>query len=149
MKPLMSWMQNAWWLVIMRKFLLKIQPSDTSRENTPKICGGCCACPKKGKDFRIEYRDIEETEGVGKAHWEAFYTFRPTKRKVHNKIDARFEFQDGKIIRHVDTFNLYRWTKQAFGLQGLLFGWTDIFKQRLNLQTNKMLTMFEEKISKS
>jgi hypothetical protein len=42
---------------------------------------------------------------------------------VHNVIDARFTFRDGKIIRHVDTFDLYRWAGMALGFKGKLLGW--------------------------
>lgn len=42
---------------------------------------------------------------------------------MHNVIDARFTFRDGKIIRHVDTFDLHRWSGMALGLTGKLLGW--------------------------
>lgn len=56
------------------------------------------------------------------AHWEAWYTFSATGKKVHNVIDASFEFRDGKIIRHTDHFDFHRWAGQALGLPGKLLG---------------------------
>ena len=102
---------------------------------------------QKGKNFVVEYSNIEASNDKGSAHWEAHYTFGKTNRKVHNIIDAKFEFKDGKIIRHTDSFNLYRWSKQALGLQGWLLGWTSFFKNKLQQQTNGMLRKFEEKAS--
>ena len=39
----------------------------------------------------------------------ATYTFSATGRTVVNRIRARFDFRDGKIVRHVDSFDLWRW----------------------------------------
>lgn len=58
--------------------------------------------------------------------------------------NAEFEFKDGKIINHIDKFDLYRWSKQALGFNGFLFGWTILFKKKLNAQTNKLLSDFEQ-----
>ncbi len=100
---------------------------------------------QKGKDFIVEASDITENS----AHWEAFYTFSKTGRKVHNKIDATFEFKDGLIIKHTDNFNLHNWAKQAFGLKGWLLGKTSFFKEKLQSQTNSLLNkyMAEKKLS--
>ncbi len=99
---------------------------------------------QKGKGFKVEYSDIKMTGQKGSAHWEAFYTFSKTGRKVHNIIDAEFKFKDGKIIEHIDGFDLYKWSKQAFGISGYLFGWTNFFKNKLNTQTNSLLSKFEK-----
>lgn len=101
---------------------------------------------QKGKGFRIEFSGIEYNEQSGKAHWEAFYTFSKTGRKVHNIIDAEFKFKDGKIIEHTDHFDLYRWSKQALGGSGYLLGWTAFFQKKLNAQTNKLLSEFEKRM---
>lgn len=101
---------------------------------------------QQGKDFIVTISDISCENQAGKAHWEAFYTFGKTGRKVHNKIDAKFELKDGKIIRHTDRFSLYRWAKQAFGISGLLLGWTPFFRKKLQRQTNRLLDKFEQKV---
>jgi ketosteroid isomerase-like protein len=100
---------------------------------------------QKGKDFKIIYSGIQFENEIGKAHWEAFYPFSRTGRKVHNKIDAEFRFKDGKIIHHIDQFDLYRWSRHAMGISGYLLGWTPFFKKKLNAQTNRLLTKFEKK----
>ena len=53
-----------------------------------------------GKDLKITFSDIRANDTTGTCHWEAWYTFSRTGKKVHNIIDASFEFQDGKIIQH-------------------------------------------------
>lgn len=72
---------------------------------------------------------IEADDESGKAQWDADYTFPKTGRKVHNPVDARFKFRDGKIIRHQDSFNLWSWMGQALGLPGKLLGWFPPFVQ--------------------
>jgi len=101
---------------------------------------------QKGKNFRISVSDIDFDDLKGKAHWEAFYVFSQTWRKVHNVVNASFEFKDGKIIKHTDSFDLYNWSKQALGFKGLVLGWSDFFKRKLNAQTNKLLKEFEKSI---
>lgn len=91
----------------------------------------------------LTYHIIVANEKTGKAHWEANCIFGQTGRKVVNKIDATFEFKDGKISKHIDNFNLHAWAKQALGLKGSLFGGTTFFKNQLNAKTNHLLTKFE------
>ena len=97
---------------------------------------------KNAQDLKIEFSKVEATKNSGSAHWDASYTFRKTGRPVLNKIDARFEFKDGKIIKHIDSFNLHSWAKQAIGFQGLLLGGTSFFKKKLHQQTNGLLDKF-------
>lgn len=99
---------------------------------------------QKGKDFKVVYSDIKASAENGSAHWEAFYTFSKTGRKVHNKIDASFEFKEGLIVKHTDRFNLHAWAKHALGFQGLLLGWSGFFKNKLRAQTNGLLDRFEQ-----
>ena len=97
---------------------------------------------ERGKDLKIEFRDIEADDATGRAHWEAWYTFSATRRPVHNKIDARFEFKNGKIVRHRDTFSFWAWARQALGPTGLLLGWSPIVKNRVRAQAAKNLDSF-------
>ena len=85
---------------------------------------------ERGKDLQVVFSDVEADERNGRAHWEATYTFS-TGRKVHNIIDAALEFQDGLIIRHQDSFDLWRWTRMALGPTGLFLGWTPLIQNRI------------------
>jgi hypothetical protein len=55
---------------------------------------------------------------------------------VINDIQAFFKIEDGKISQHTDSFDFYKWARQAFGLTGLLLGWTTFFKSKV--QKNAM-----------
>ncbi len=101
---------------------------------------------QKGKNFVVNTYNITCNEKTGSAHWEAFYKFSKTGRKIHNKIDAEFIIKDGKIIKHTDHFNLHNWAKQALGFKGYLMGGTSFFKRKLQLQTNRLLDKFESNL---
>jgi ketosteroid isomerase-like protein len=86
---------------------------------------------ERAKDLRIEASGIEADEGSGRAHWEAWYTFSQTGRKVHNRIDATFVFRDGKIARHTDRFDLHAWAGMALGATGKLLGWLPMLQAKI------------------
>jgi len=78
----------------------------------------------RGKDLTVTLINASADEAGGRAQWEARYTFSQTGRVVINKIDAAFAFRDGSIVRHVDRFNFWAWSRQALGPLGLLLGWS-------------------------
>jgi len=98
-----------------------------------------------GKDMILEFSNIEANELTGEVHWEAHYNFSATGKKVHNIINAKFEFKDGKIIKHTDFFNFKDWSKQAFGILGTLIGGTSFFQKKFNKQANLLLTKYISK----
>lgn len=100
---------------------------------------------ERGKDLEITFSGISANDQKGKAHWEAKYTFSVTGNKVHNIIDATFEFCDGKIIKHQDTFDLWRWAGLALGLKGQLLGWLPPVQASIRQQGMKGLEAFIEK----
>jgi len=101
---------------------------------------------QKGKLFDIKYNNVIGTESGGSAHWQATYIFSQTGRKVVNEIDATFVIVDGKITKHIDSFDIHKWARQAMGLKGLLLGGTAFFQKKLQAQTNKMLSKWESKM---
>jgi len=96
----------------------------------------------QAKNCELTFADIEADERTGKAHWEARYDFSATGRRVHNKINAEFEFQDGKIIRHKDTFDFWKWSSQALGPVGFILGWTPLLRKKVQKQARERLTKF-------
>lgn len=76
------------------------------------------------KDLRITFGDINANDEAGTCRWDAHYTFSGTGRKVHNIIIANFVFKEGKIHRHDDRFNFWRWSSMALGGPGLIMGWS-------------------------
>ncbi|MGF1923141.1 MAG: nuclear transport factor 2 family protein [Bacteroidia bacterium] len=96
----------------------------------------------KGKDLRLEFKDISAADNRANAHWDAFYTFSSTGRKVVNRIDASFEIRDGKIVKHYDNFSFYAWARQALGVTGVLLGWTSFLNKKVSAQAMKNLEGF-------
>jgi ketosteroid isomerase-like protein len=78
---------------------------------------------ERGKDLVVTFTNVRADDRTGSAHWEAVYTFGKSGRKVHNVIEAAFEFRDGKIVKHTDSFDLWKWAGMALGPPGSLFGW--------------------------
>jgi ketosteroid isomerase-like protein len=100
-------------------------------------------------ELAISFSNVQANEKNGSADWQAEYIFAQTGRKVINKISAEFEFQDGKIIRHTDHFDLWKWTRQAFGLKGYLLGWSSFMRNKIQKQTNGLLNAYMKKRSES
>lgn len=94
----------------------------------------------RSKDLHVTFSDISADTEKGIARWIATYTFTRTGRKVVNKINASFEFKDGKIIKHTDSFDLNAWMKMAFGWKGILFANIPILKSKFKQQVKKTLT---------
>lgn len=90
---------------------------------------------KRAKDLQLSYGNIQLLDDeYATADWIAVYTFSQTGRKVVNKIKAHLRFKDGLIIEHSDAFPIYRWSRQAFGITGLLLGWSGYFQKKLQLR---------------
>ncbi len=84
----------------------------------------------RGKDMSLEFT-VSDQAGTITAHWEPKYSFSQTGHFVHNIIDAEFEFKDGLILKHIDHFNFWSWSRQALGAPGLLLGWTPFLRNKV------------------
>ncbi|MBC7603524.1 MAG: nuclear transport factor 2 family protein [Ramlibacter sp.] len=91
------------------------------------------ATKAKGADvWSLKFRDVLADGAKGSAHWDAHYRFSATGRIVDNAIDAKFEFDpQGKIVKHHDSFDFWKWSRQALGMPGLLLGWTPIIHNKV------------------
>ena len=69
------------------------------------------------KGTQIMIRNVRAGNSEGTAHWECHYDFQKDEgakvHSVHNVIDARFRFADGRIREHHDTCDFERWARQA------------------------------------
>ena len=99
---------------------------------------------KSKGDIKIEFSNVKADEFSGSARWIATYNFSKTNRKVVNKISAEFLFQDGLIIKHTDNFDVWKWSKQAFGFTGYLLGWTGFFQNKIKEQALLSLKKFQQ-----
>jgi hypothetical protein len=66
------------------------------------------------------------------------------RRIVINDIRAQFEFRDGLILHHRDTFDLHRWLSQALGLTGKLLGWLPPMQAKVRAAAAAGLAKFSE-----
>lgn len=96
-------------------------------------------------NLQIEFTDIITSEEKGSAEWIATYTFTQTNRPVRNVIQAAFEFKDGLIYKHTDTFDLWKWSKMALGWKGILLGWSPFVKNKIKTQAKNALVQFMKK----
>lgn len=97
---------------------------------------------QQATDLEVRASGISADERSGRAHWEAWYTFSATGRRVHNVIEARFALRDGLIVRHDDEFDFWRWSRQALGVPGLLLGWTPLVRNKVRAEAGEALERF-------
>ncbi|MBA3342575.1 MAG: nuclear transport factor 2 family protein [Gemmatimonadaceae bacterium] len=100
---------------------------------------------ERATDLDVRASGIAAGPEGGTARWDATYTFAGTGRRVHNVIDASFTFFDGRISTHIDSFDLYRWSRQALGLKGVLLGWTPMVQNAIRTQASSGLEAFIRK----
>jgi limonene-1,2-epoxide hydrolase len=93
----------------------------------------------------IQFSNISADAQYGKANCIAKYNYGPKKRKVVNNVTALFEFKDGKIIKHTDDFDLWKWSQQALGISGYALSWSLFMKNKIQKTTNGLLRKFMEK----
>lgn len=105
------------------------------------LCEGVRA---KGRmDWKLEFRDVRADDTSGQAHWDANYRFTATGNMVLNRIEARFRFnQAGLIVEHRDSFDFWRWARQALGAPGLFLGWTPLLRNKVRAQADANLRRF-------
>ena len=94
------------------------------------------------RDFSLEFSNVSADVTSGRAHWEPRYCFSQTGRMVHNVIDSAFTFRDGLIVSQVDTFDFWRWSRQALGAPGWLLGWSDKLHHKVRRRAAKGLDHF-------
>jgi ketosteroid isomerase-like protein len=99
----------------------------------------------RAKDLEITFSDITADDERGAAHWEARYPFTATGRRVHNVIEARFRFRDGLILRHDDSFDLWRWSGMALGPIGKVFGWLPPLQRSIQKKALAGLDLYQAK----
>jgi len=95
--------------------------------------------------IKINFSNVNANGEKGSADWTADYLFSKTGRQVHNEINAEFEFKDGKIFRHHDTFDFWKWSIQALGLSGTLLGWSSFLQKKVRQNALESLAEYSKK----
>lgn len=94
------------------------------------------------RDFSLTFSDVIADEKTGQCRWTASYIFSKTGRNVVNDIRADFTFKDELILTHTDTFDLWKWSRQALGPSGILLGWSALVQNKVNNNARKSLARF-------
>lgn len=98
---------------------------------------------KNARDFSLTFDNIVALDDeYYTCNWVATYTFSKTGRKVVNSIKAHMRFVNGIIVEHSDGFSLHKWSTQALGVKGQLFGWNSFFQRKIKNQARKNLLQF-------
>jgi len=97
---------------------------------------------KSATDFSLTYNDIKFDGEYATCNWTAFYTFSKTGRRVVNNVKAHMRIQNEKITEHTDEFDIYKWSRQALGLPGILLGWSGYLKNKIRYDARNKLTAF-------
>jgi ketosteroid isomerase-like protein len=101
---------------------------------------------KSAKDFSLQFADPkDEGDGYYTTNWTASYTFSKTGRKVVNQGKAYMKIEDGKIIEHSDGWSLAKWSAQAIGIMGKLFGWAGLFRRKLKNNAKRNLLSYMQR----
>lgn len=104
-----------------------------------EIAGMWTMLCKRAKEFKLHYDEVWADEETGGAHINASYLFSQTNRMVHNNIEASFKFRDGLITEQIDSFDFWKWSRQALGFTGLILGWTPLLQKKVQSQACKNL----------
>ena len=96
----------------------------------------------RAQDFSLSYSIDAENEDGARVVWIARYTFGATGRSVNNRAVTEMRFAAGRIVKQVDRFGFWRWSRQALGLPGLLFGWTPMLRAKVQGQAAASLRKF-------
>lgn len=96
---------------------------EDARDMWRMLCG-------RATDLTLTYKVMESSETSAKVNWVANYTFS-TGRAVVNDIVATMQVSNGLIADHRDVFDLWKWSRQALGLPGLLLGWSPPLQKKV------------------
>lgn len=99
-------------------------------------------------NIKVEYTILKSDDYTASVEWIAKYTFGKNQRKITNVILSQISFKDGLIIKQKDDFNIWTWSKQAFGWSGYLLGWTGYMQQKIQEKALISLKNFIESSSK-
>lgn len=97
---------------------------------------------QRAEGFSLAFSNVAADDLAGRAQWTATYRFSRTGRIVVNRIEARFAFRDGLIAEHRDSFDLWRWARQALGAKGALLGWTPFVQRAIRTQARTSLDAY-------
>ena len=100
---------------------------------------------KSATDFNLHADKIMIDGEYGTCNWVATYTFSKTGKRVVNNVKAHMRIENEKITEHTDEYDIYKWSRQALGLPGILLGWSGYLKKKMRSDARKKLEHFMNK----
>jgi hypothetical protein len=98
----------------------------------------------EAEDLDLSVNILEDKPDHAQVNWTARYTFTPTKRLVVNRVHTEMRFAAGKIVQQVDDFSFWRWSGQALGWRGWVFGATPLVRDKVRAQAAKSLKEYAQ-----
>lgn len=90
--------------------------------------------------WQLELEEVRTRGALATARWNLRYRYTPTKRLIDQALHSHFSFDaDGRITTQRDSFDFWRWSRQAHGLLGLLLGWTPLMWDQAREQARASL----------
>lgn len=108
----------------------------------PEVGGMWKMLCNRSQDIKIDYHVKKLTPENAIVEWNAYYTFSKTGRKVHNRVSSHLQIKGDHVISHIDTFDFYAWSRQAFGLLGVILGRTRFLKNKVRKEAANSLHQF-------
>jgi hypothetical protein len=97
------------------------------------------------KDFSLRFSNItSDDDEYYTCDWQMTYLYPPTGRRVVSNGKAYMQLNNGVIAGHSDGYKYYRWCRQAYGLTGLVFGWSGFMHKRVRRAAIRRLNRFME-----
>ncbi|MCA3219116.1 MAG: nuclear transport factor 2 family protein [Burkholderiales bacterium] len=97
----------------------------------------------RSRDFSVSY-NVREDDSRAEIVWVARHRFGRNSRPVENRVRTEMTFQAGRIVRQVDRFGFWAWSRQALGLPGWLLGWTPLLQHKVQADAQQQLILFAE-----
>ncbi len=93
------------------------------------------------KDMSLSWTVVFCEERKAQVFWEA-NSRHAGGRRIRHKALATLAFWDGRIVRHVDGYNFWHWSRQALGITGALLGWHKGYRLAVQAAALRQLTSF-------
>ncbi|HWS76627.1 MAG TPA: nuclear transport factor 2 family protein, partial [Quisquiliibacterium sp.] len=74
-------------------------------------------------DMHLTYDILAGDDRKASVRWRARWRLAGSGRAVSNEVLSTFAFWDERIVRQVDEFGFWRWSRASLGLPGLALGW--------------------------
>lgn len=94
-------------------------------------------------DMKIDIIDFVELDHEYiKCKWNSTFFSRSSAKQISMTMTSFMKINDQKITEHSDAYRLSDWLAKAYGLTGILFGWSGWMKKREQSRYRTMLEKF-------